>query len=160
MKKLHTVSSLQPYLIRNQLRDIPKTIVFTNGCFDILHKGHVAYLEFCKSQGDKVIIGLNSDSSVRRIKGDGRPVNSQNDRAYVLSALKVVDYIIIFYEVTSLPLIQSISPDILVKGSDWNIEQVVGKEFVESHGGDVVLAPFVEGKSTTSTIDKIRSGSY
>jgi len=160
MEKLHTVDSLRPYLIRNQLRDIPKTIVFTNGCFDILHRGHIEYLEFCKSLGDKVIVGLNSDSSVRRIKGDNRPINNQNNRAYVLSALKVVDYIIIFYATTSLSLIQSISPDILVKGSDWNIEQVVGKSFVESRGGDVILAPFVKGKSTTSIIDKIKSRNY
>jgi len=156
MKKLHTIDSLRPYLIRNQLRDVPKTIVFTNGCFDILHRGHVEYLEFCKSLGDKVVVGLNSDDSVRRIKGLKRPINTQNDRAYVLSALKVIDYVIIFDEMTPLELIKQISPDILVKGDDWSIEQVVGKDFVESRGGSVILAPFVEGKSTTSTIDKIR----
>ena len=138
------------------------TIVFTNGCFDILHRGHIEYLEFCKSLGDNVelIVGVNSDNSVRKVKGPGRPINSEDDRAYILKALAVVDSVIIFDEPTPVELIKKVTPDILVKGSDWPLDQVVGKEFVESDGGDVVLAPFVEGKSTTSTIDKIRSGSY
>lgn len=134
-----------------------KKIVFTNGCFDVLHTGHIEYLKFCKLQGDVVIIGLNSDSSVKKIKGADRPVNNQHDRAAVLAALEMVDFITIFDEPDPLNLIQKVKPDVLVKGRDWEEKGVIGREFVESHGGKVVLAPLVEGKSSTATIEKMKS---
>ncbi len=134
-----------------------RTIVFTNGCFDVIHIGHIEFLKFCKSQGDVVVVGLNSDSSVKTIKGPGRPINNQHDRGAVLAALDAVDYIIIFDEPEPLNLIKKVKPDILVKGRDWAEEGVVGQEFVESYGGKVVLAPLVEGKSSTATIEKMKA---
>ncbi len=134
-----------------------KKIVFTNGCFDVLHTGHVKYLRFCKSHGDIVVVGLNSDSSVKKIKGDGRPVNNQDDRAMILAALEMVDYVTIFEETDPLKLIKKVKPDILIKGQDWENKGVIGREFVESLGGKVILAPLVEGKSSTATIEKIKS---
>ena len=134
-----------------------KTIVFTNGCFDVIHRGHIEYLEFCKSQGDVVVVGLNSDSSVKTIKGPERPINNQRDRAAVLAALEMVDYITVFDEPDPLNLIKKVKPDVLVKGEDWAVKGVVGREFVESCGGKVVLAPLVEGKSSTVTIEKMKS---
>ena len=133
------------------------TIVFTNGCFDVVHRGHTEFLKFCKSQGDIVVVGLNSDSSVKAIKGPGRPINNQYDRAAVLAALETVDYITVFDEPDPLSLIKQIRPDILVKGQDWAQKGVIGQEFVESYGGKVVLAPLVEGKSSTTTIEKIKA---
>ena len=132
-------------------------IVFTNGCFDVIHRGHIEYLEFCKAQGDVVVVGLNSDKSVRTIKGPERPINNQHDRAAILAALEVVDYITVFDEPDPLNLIKKIKPDILVKGQDWAEKGVVGREFVESCGGKVLLAPLVEGKSSTVTIEKMKS---
>jgi len=132
-------------------------IVFTNGCFDVMHRGHIEFLKFCKLQGDIVVVGLNSDSSVRAIKGPERPINNQYDRAAVLAALGTVDYITIFDESDPLNLIKKVKPDVLVKGQDWAEKGVVGREFVESYGGSVVLAPLVEGKSSTATIEKIKS---
>jgi len=134
-----------------------ETVVFTNGCFDVLHRGHIEHLGFCRDQGDVVVLGLNSDCSVRKIKGPGRPVNNQDDRAAVLAALETVDYIVVFDEPTPLELIKKVKPDVLVKGQDWAEKGVVGKEFVESYGGEVALTPLVEGKSSTSTIEKMRS---
>jgi D-beta-D-heptose 7-phosphate kinase/D-beta-D-heptose 1-phosphate adenosyltransferase len=132
-------------------------IVFTNGCFDVLHRGHIEYLNFCRQQGDLVIVGLNSDASVRVLKGPDRPINNQHDRAAVLAALESVDYVIFFDELDPLRLIQQIRPDVLVKGADWAQKGVVGREFVESYGGVVKLAPLVEGKSSTNLIHQIRS---
>jgi D-beta-D-heptose 7-phosphate kinase/D-beta-D-heptose 1-phosphate adenosyltransferase len=132
-------------------------IVFTNGCFDIVHRGHIEFLRFCKLQGDIVVVGLNSDSSVKKIKGPDRPINNQHDRTAVLAALETVDYITVFDEPDPLNLIKKIKPDVLVKGQDWAQKGVVGAEFVESYGGKVVLAPLVEGKSSTATIKKLRS---
>ncbi len=132
-------------------------IVFTNGCFDVLHRGHIEYLEFCKSQGDIVVVGLNSDKSVKAIKGPERPINNQHDRVAILAALEVVDYITVFDEPDPLNLIKKIKPDILVKGQDWAQKGVVGREFVESCGGKVLLAPLVKGKSSTVTIEKMKS---
>ncbi|MBN2591349.1 MAG: D-glycero-beta-D-manno-heptose 1-phosphate adenylyltransferase [Sedimentisphaerales bacterium] len=134
-----------------------KQIVFTNGCFDVLHTGHVKYLQFCKSHGDIVVVGLNSDSSVKKIKGDGRPINNQDDRALVLAALEMVDYITIFEESNPLKLIKKVKPDILIKGQDWENKGVIGSEFVESLGGKVILAPIVKDKSSTATIKKMKS---
>ncbi|MBN1124496.1 MAG: D-glycero-beta-D-manno-heptose 1-phosphate adenylyltransferase [Sedimentisphaerales bacterium] len=134
-----------------------RKIVFTNGCFDVLHRGHIEYLSFCKQHGDIVVLGLNSDRSVREIKGPARPINNQHDRAAVLAALEPVDYIVIFEEADPLKLIQQVRPDVLIKGADWANKGVIGREFVESYGGRVVLAPLVDGKSSTATIQKIQS---
>lgn len=133
-----------------------KKIVFTNGCFDVIHRGHIEYLRFCKNQGDILVVGLNSDSSVKRVKGPERPVNNQHDRAAVLAAMEFVDYIAYFDEPDPLNIIKQVSPDILVKGKDWEHKGVVGREFVESKGGKVVLADLVEGKSSTNIIEKIK----
>ncbi|MHC4394547.1 MAG: D-glycero-beta-D-manno-heptose 1-phosphate adenylyltransferase [Planctomycetota bacterium] len=153
--KVRSVDSLITEL--NWHRNKKQTIVFTNGCFDMLHRGHIEFLKFCKAQGDTVVVGLNSDSSVKTIKGPERPIHNQKDRAAVLSALETVDYITIFEEADPLGLIKKVKPDILVKGQDWADKGVVGTEFVESYGGKVVLAPLVEGKSSTSVIEKMKS---
>lgn len=134
-----------------------ETIVFTNGCFDILHRGHIEFLRFCRRQGDVVVVGLNSDCSVRHIKGPQRPINNQHDRAAVLAALETVDYITIFDEPDPLELIKKLKPDVLVKGRDWAEKGVVGREFVGSYGGRVALAPLVEGTSSTGIIEKVKS---
>ncbi|MHC4745581.1 MAG: adenylyltransferase/cytidyltransferase family protein, partial [Planctomycetota bacterium] len=132
-------------------------IVFTNGCFDVVHRGHIEFLKFCKLQADIVVVGLNSDSSVKTIKGPDRPINNQYDRAAVLAALETVDYITVFDEPNPLHLIEQVRPDVLVKGQDWAEKGVVGREFVESYGAKVVLAPLVEGKSSTTVIERMKS---
>lgn len=134
-----------------------KSIVFTNGCFDILHIGHVHYLEAAKSLGDVLIIGLNTDKSVSDLKGPERPINQQDDRANVLSALRAVDVVVLFDESTPLSLISEIMPDILVKGGDYTLETIVGADIVLAHQGKVEIIPFVDGKSTSSIINKIKS---
>ncbi len=131
-------------------------IVFTNGCFDILHIGHIKYLKEAKTYGDKLIIGLNSDSSVKRLKGEQRPIVPENERAEVLDSLKPVDYIVIFEEDTPMELIKIVKPDVLVKGGDYTEEKIVGADYVRSYGGIVVVIPYIEGRSTTSLIEKIR----
>lgn len=131
-------------------------VVFTNGCFDILHIGHIRYMQKAAKLGDILVIGLNSDASVRRLKGKDRPINSQSDRAEILCALGFVDYIVIFDEDTPYNLISMIKPDVLVKGSDYNHKNVVGTDIVEARGGKLVLIPFIEGKSTTNIIEKIK----
>ena len=153
--KVHSIDSLVEKLSWH--RKQKETIVFTNGCFDVVHRGHIEFLKFCKLQGDIVVVGLNSDSSVKTIKGPDRPINNQYDRAAVLAALETVDYITVFDEPDPLNLIKKLKPDVLVKGQDWAHKGVVGREFVESYGGKVVLAPLVEGKSSTATIEKIKS---
>ena len=154
-EKLRPVESLERELER--YRKQKRKIVFTNGCFDVLHRGHIEYMEFCRSQGDIVVVGLNSDSSVKIIKGSKRPINNQQDRAAVLSALETVDYVTIFDEPDPLNLIKKVKPDVLVKGLDWAQKGVIGREFVESYGGKVVLAPLVEGKSSSAAIEKMKS---
>jgi len=139
---------------RARLKAAGHTLVFTNGCFDILHAGHVAYLGFSRQQGDALAVGLNADASVRRAKGDSRPVNPQQDRALVLAALEAVDYVIIFDEDEPVGLIGDILPDVLVKGADW-AHYVSGRELVEAAGGRVVLADLVPGRSTTGIIRKM-----
>lgn len=131
-------------------------IVFTNGCFDLLHPGHIETLRFAKSQGDILIVGLNSDRSVRRLKGPDRPITDQTGRAKILAALEDVDYVVIFDEETPLHLIRRIRPDVLVKGADWRTGGVVGRDVVESCGGRVVFAPLVRGRSTTQLVKAIR----
>lgn len=140
---------------RQRLRAEGRTLVFTNGCFDILHAGHVDYLTFARRQGEALVIGLNSDASAKRIKGDRHPIVSQDDRAKVLASLEVVDYIVIFDDDEPAGLIAEILPDVLVKGEDWK-HYVSGREIVEKNGGRVVLAPLTEGQSTTEIIEKIR----
>lgn len=140
---------------RDRLKDDGKSVVFTNGCFDILHSGHVTYLGFARRQGDALIVGVNSDRSVKKGKGDQRPVNGQDERALVLAALECVDFVVIFDEDEPETLIGEIIPDVLVKGEDW-AHYVSGREVVEQHGGKVVLAPLVKGRSTTNTIERIR----
>lgn len=134
-----------------------RTIVFTNGCFDVLHRGHLEYLKFCRRHGDVVVLGMNSDNSVKMIKGPTRPINNQTDRAALLAAMEMIDYVTIFEEPDPLSLIKKVRPDVLVKGEDWGEKGVVGREFVESYGGKVVLAPLVEGRSSTLTIEKMKS---
>ncbi|MBZ9697760.1 MULTISPECIES: D-glycero-beta-D-manno-heptose-7-phosphate kinase [unclassified Mesorhizobium] len=134
------------------------SVGFTNGCFDILHAGHVSLLHAARSQCDRLVLGLNSDASVRRLKGPGRPVNDQHDRACVLAALASVDAVIVFDEDTPLALIEALLPDILVKGADYTIDTVVGADVVQKAGGRVVLVDLVAGKSTTGTIGKLRAG--
>ena len=132
-----------------------KTVVFTNGCFDLIHGGHIEFLQKAKSLGDILVIGLNSDASVRGLKGDGRPIKTQKERANILSALRYVDYITLFDESTPEHLIGEIRPDILVKGDDYKIDEVVGREIVEGYGARVELIPIVKGLSTTKTVEQI-----
>lgn len=139
--------------IVDRLKGKGKKIVFTNGCFDILHRGHVSYLDVAKSFGDVLILGLNSDDSVRRLKGDSRPINNQEDRGFILAALESVDYVVNFYEDTPYELIKLIKPDVLVKGADYEDKEVVGSDIAS----EVRLVTFIDGKSTTSTIDKIKN---
>lgn len=132
-------------------------IVFTNGCFDILHVGHLHTLKESIQLGDKLIVGLNSDASVNRLKGKERPIVNQLDRSEMLAALEMVDAVIIFEDDTPEGLIQMIKPDVLCKGGDWSIENIVGGDFVKSYGGQVVSIPFVQGYSSSSLINKIKS---
>jgi D-beta-D-heptose 7-phosphate kinase/D-beta-D-heptose 1-phosphate adenosyltransferase len=152
-EKIKTEEDL--YRIAEDLKKKGKRIVFTNGCFDLLHLGHVRYLEKAKSLGDILVVGLNSDSSVQSLKGPERPILPEEERAEILSGLGCVDYITIFDELTPLELISSLQPHILVKGGDWTKEAIVGKEVVERSGGEVVLLPFVEGSSTSNLIEAI-----
>ncbi len=133
-----------------------KRIVFTNGCFDILHRGHVTYLTEARKLGDLLVVGLNADASVKRLKGTERPINNEKDRQYVLSQLKAVDFVEIFTEDTPLNLILKVNPKILVKGGDWKIDQIVGANEVIRNGGDVFSLNFVDGYSTTNLINKIQ----
>jgi len=140
-------------------REQGKKIVFTNGCFDIIHAGHVDYLEKAKSLGDFLVVGLNSDESVKRLKGPTRPVNPVDQRKKVLQALKPVDLVIVFEEDAPERLIKEIKPDVLVKGGDWKIENIVGANFVMSYGGKVYTIDFVYNTSTTKIIEKVKNES-
>ena len=142
--------------IRDDLKKENKSLVFTNGCFDILHKGHAAYLNQAKSLGDILIVGLNSDRSVKVLKGAGRPVNNENDRAFLIDNLKSVDYVIIFDEDTPYNLIKDIVPDYLVKGGDWKEEDIVGWDIVKAAGGKVMSLDYVDNYSTTNTLKKLK----
>ena len=132
-----------------------KRIIFTNGCFDLLHVGHIRYLEEARALGDVLIVGVNSDSSVRKLKGSKRPVLPEEERAEILSGLGCVDYITIFDEIDPLKLITSLQPNVLAKGGNWTKEQTVGKKVVERSGGEVVIIPFVQGASTSNLIKTI-----
>ena len=130
-------------------------IVFTNGCFDLLHVGHIRYLQEAKSLGNLLFVGLNSDASIKGLKGPERPIQDQSDRAEILAALDCVDFVCIFDEDTPAQLIEIVQPDVLVKGGDWPISKIVGADFVLGRGGEVKSLQFVKGKSTTGLVDKI-----
>jgi D-beta-D-heptose 7-phosphate kinase/D-beta-D-heptose 1-phosphate adenosyltransferase len=150
---------LERNALKNELEELRKKgkkIAFTNGCFDILHVGHVRYLREAKKTADVLVLALNSDSSVRSIKGDKRPILNENERAEILASLEFVDFITIFEELTPLELICCLKPDILIKGGDWPEEKVVGREEVKKWGGRVAIIPEIEGKSTTNIVDKIK----
>jgi len=132
-----------------------KKLVFTNGVFDIIHAGHVSYLLKARNLGNALIMGLNADSSVRRLKGPNRPIQVEEDRAQLLAHLRSTDAVVIFDEDTPLELITFVLPDVLVKGGDWSVDKIVGKEIVEQHGGTVLPLPFVEGRSTTGIVERI-----
>ena len=154
-RKIVTTHALQAAVRSAKRRG--RRVVFTNGCFDLLHVGHIRYLEQAKRLGDLLIVAVNTDRSVRRIKGPHRPVVPQAQRAEVVAALGCVDYVVLFSTATPLPLIARIRPDILVKGGDWSVERIVGKAEVEASGGRVRTIPLTPGSSTTRLIQKIRS---
>lgn len=141
--------------VRESLRRQNKKVVFTNGVFDIIHRGHIEYLAKAKAAGNALIVGINSDASVKRIKGDKRPIVSENDRAFVVANLTPVDYVCLFEEDTPYSIISEILPDVLVKGADWKINDIVGKDIVEQAGGVVTTIDFVPDRSTTSIIERI-----
>jgi D-beta-D-heptose 7-phosphate kinase / D-beta-D-heptose 1-phosphate adenosyltransferase len=143
-------------LVRRFGRPRDEIVVFTNGCFDILHRGHVAYLYAARALGDRLVVGVNTDDSVRRLKGAGRPVVSQHDRAFVLAGLGCVDAVTLFDEDTPARLIAELLPDLLVKGGDYQPDAVVGRHDVEAAGGRVVIIPFFDGRSTTDLLHRIR----
>ena len=155
MRKLYD----RPELIeeRKLLRTLGKRVVFTNGCFDLLHPGHIRYLTEARALGDVLLVALNSDSSVKRIKGEGRPILNELERAEVMAGLECVDYVTIFDEETPRELIAALLPDVLVKGGDWPIDRIVGREEVEAAGGRVLSLPYIEGSSTTDIIERIIS---
>jgi len=143
--------------IRKKLKDEGKKVVFTNGCFDLIHAGHVDYLLKAKSLGDILIVGLNTDESVKRIKGERRPILKQKERAFIISNLKPVDYVVLFNEDTPKELISKLIPDILVKGADWSIDKIVGADIVTENGGTVKTIDFVNEQSTSKIIEEIIS---
>ncbi len=142
-------------IIRKE-REKGKKIVFTNGCFDLLHAGHIYLLREAKKEGDILIVALNSDSSVRKIKGTSRPIYPEKERAEILASLEMVDYVVIFEETTPYQIIKELKPHILVKGGDWRINEVVGRDLVESWGGKVKIVPYLSGFSTTNIVEKIK----
>lgn len=150
--KIMTVEQARSF--RDKQHALGKKLVFTNGCFDILHRGHVTYLAFARNQGDALCVGLNSDASVKRNKGENRPINPEADRAFVMASLESVDVVVLFDENEPKDLIGKIIPQVLVKGKDW-AHYVSGREVVEANGGEVVLADMVEGRSTTGTIERV-----
>ncbi|UAY51071.1 D-glycero-beta-D-manno-heptose 1-phosphate adenylyltransferase [Ferruginibacter albus] len=152
--KIFTIESIQHQI--NRWRLLNKKIVFTNGVFDILHEGHIASLTEAATYGDVLIVGLNADASVKRLKGETRPVNNQHSRAILLSSLIMTDAIVVFEEDTPLDLIKSILPDILVKGGDYTVEQIAGAKEVIANGGEVKIVPIVEGFSTTGIIERMK----
>ena len=152
----HKIISLEEIGSRVRFwRKESRKLVFTNGCFDILHSGHVRYLQTAASFGYILLLGLNSDSSVRNLKGPRRPILTQDDRAYLLSAIEAIDFIVIFDEETPARLIQSVNPDVLVKGGDYFPEDVVGYDTVTENGGCVKIVPYIEGKSTSGIVNSI-----
>ena len=153
--KIQTLPALQQQMTK--WRDAGETVVFSNGCFDILHLGHIDYLEKAGQLGSKLIIGINSDRSVQRLKGPQRPVQPEEARARMLAALEFIDAVVLFEEDTPLRLIETLRPHILVKGNDYTLDKIIGADFVLNNGGEVKTIPLVEGYSTTQIIEKIRS---
>jgi len=151
--KIKTVQELRPLL--DILRAAGRKIVFTNGCFDLIHTGHTRYLAKAKSFGDLLIVAVNGDASVRGIKGDKRPINTEAERMETLAALESVDYVVLFNEPDPHQIIAELQPDVLVKGGDWQIEKIIGRDIVEARGGKVVSVGYIEGASTTGIIEKI-----
>lgn len=141
---------------RAQWKAAGRTVVFTNGCFDLLHPGHVALFEAARSQGDVLVVGLNSDRSVRALKGEGRPLVPEGERAETIAALEAVDRVVVYDEDTPRSLIKALGPDVLVKGADWALDAIVGREEVEAGGGRVVRVELLAGRSTTSMVSRIR----
>jgi rfaE bifunctional protein nucleotidyltransferase chain/domain len=152
------VTQIELVKVRERLKREGKKIVFTNGVFDIVHRGHVEYLTKAKNLGDILLVGMNTDASVKRLKGPTRPVVSEGDRAFVLAALRVVDYVCLFDADTPYELIKAVVPDVLVKGADWAVDAIVGKDIVEAAGGKVQTIEFVPDRSTTNIIQKISGG--
>ncbi len=153
MSKFKTAAQIKK--IAAVLRRRGKKIVFTNGCFDIIHYGHIKYLEKCKKLGDALIVGLNSDSSVKKIKGKNRPVTGEKERASIMASFEFVDYVTVFSETTPARLIEKISPDVLAKGGDWAKSEIVGAAYVKKNGGKVKTIPFVMGYSTTRILKRL-----
>lgn len=154
-QKIITLDEMCKKLDTLRSRATKSTVVFTNGCFDLLHRGHADYLSRARDLGDLLIVGLNSDTSVSKLKGPSRPISHQDSRAYLLASFAFVDYVILFEEDTPKKLIEAIRPDILVKGGDYNKEEVVGWDYVESYGGKVVLLDLVPGESTTNLVNRM-----
>lgn len=150
---IKTLEEILP--IRQKFKEQNKKVVFTNGCFDILHAGHVDYLTKAKSLGDVLIVGMNSDQSMKSIKGDKRPIVPQKERAFILSNIKAVDYVVIFNEDDPFEILKEIVPDVLVKGADWSIDKIIGKDIIENAGGKVETIDFVNFQSTTNIIKTI-----
>lgn len=150
IKTRNDLIELRESLVKNK-----KVVVFTNGCFDIIHRGHVEYLEEASKHGDVLIVGINSDQSTNRLKGKGRPIIPEEDRAYILASLSSIDYVCIFDEDTPFELIKIVKPDVLVKGADYNLNEIVGRDFVEQYGGKVLTIPLVPERSTTEIIHKM-----
>ncbi len=155
-RKLFTLEEIGP--LAESLRGQGRRVVFTNGCFDLLHAGHIQYLEASRAQGDALVVGINSDASVKRLKGEGRPLIGEEDRAHLLAALSCVDYVVVFEEDTPESLLRAVRPAVLTKGADYTVETVVGHDLVPQWGGEVVLIPLKENRSTSGLIDRIRAG--
>jgi len=153
LNKIKSLSELLPLL--EILRATGKKIVFTNGCFDLIHTGHTRYLTKAKSFGDVLVVAVNSDSSVRLIKGEKRPINSESDRMETLAALDTVDFVTLFNEADPHRIISELQPDVLVKGGDWPVEKIIGRDIVEKRGGKVISVGYIEGASTTGIIERI-----
>ncbi len=153
-KKIISIDECQA--MAGRLREKKQRLVFTNGCFDILHVGHVRYLQASRELGEALLVGINSDAAVRQLKGEGRPVNNQDERAEMLAALEDVSYVTIFDELSPRALIKKILPDVLVKGGDYALDEIHGREEVEAAGGRVVALPYIAGASTTSIIERVR----
>ncbi len=154
--KLKIVTRKEASVLRNKWRKEGQRVVFTNGCFDILHLGHIDYLEKARNIGDKLIVGLNTDESVRRLKGEQRPIVDQNSRSRIIASLQFVDMVVLFDEDTPYELIENLKPDILVKGNDYSKSNIVGADIVMENGGNVETIDLVEGYSTTQIINKIQ----